>query len=46
MDKFFTAVLLTIAIFSYRTVLVGSEPGGGREAEQMQNLVTLMASQH
>lgn len=45
MDKFFTAVLLTIAIFSYRTVLTGSEPGGGREAQQMQNIVTLLTAQ-
>lgn len=45
MDKFLTAILLTVAIFSYRTVLTGQEPGGGREAEQMQNIVTLMATQ-
>lgn len=45
MDKFFTAILLTVAIFSYRTVLVGSEPGGGREAEQLRQSAIVLAVQ-
>jgi hypothetical protein len=44
MEKFFTAVLLTIAIFSYRTVLPGTEPGGGREAQQLQQMATVLAN--
>lgn len=35
-DKLVTAALLLIVVFSYRTVLVGSQPGGAREAERLQ----------
>lgn len=45
MEKVLTAVLLTLAIASYRTVLVGTELGGAREAEQLRQLATLAIAQ-
>jgi len=35
-DKLLTAVLLLTAVFSYRTVLLGEEPGSSQKAEQLQ----------